>query len=75
MGFKCRVMQLQGELDDLRKEGREDAAARDQIEMLTAENETLREDLVRARDAARQQPSQQANSRTEQVMNHCKHYM
>lgn len=60
MGFKCRVMQLKGELDDLRKEGGPDAGAQIEIERLMAENSTLREDLSRAkreRDAAVTQPT------------------
>ena len=65
MGFKCRVMQLKGELDDLRKEGGIDASAREELERLSAENATLRDDIIRyrsERDAAlkRQSTPQQA---------------
>ena len=73
MGFKCRVMQLKGELDDLRKEGRADGGARAQIDSLTAENQALREDLASARKAreegGRQLP-QQVTSRSERVIGH-----
>lgn len=72
MGFKCRVMQLKGELDDLRKEGGPDAGAQIEIERLMAENSTLREDLSRAkmeRDAAvmQQQTAPPAGSTREKV--------
>lgn len=73
MGFKCRVMQLKGELDDLRKEGGPDAGAQIEIERLTAENNTLREDLSQAkmeRDAARvqQQTAPPSSSSREKVL-------
>ena len=61
MGFKCRVMQLQGELNDLHKKGPADAVARGEIERLKEENQSLRTDLTRAReeaDAARRQAQQ-----------------
>ena len=48
MGFKCRVMQLQGELDD-RVKAAWDSGAREEIEQLRAEKEALREDLVAAK--------------------------
>lgn len=72
MGFKCRVMQLKGELDDLRKEGSADASARNEIERLTAENITLREDISQAkreRDEARrlQQTVPPSSSNREKV--------
>ena len=72
MGFKCRVMQLKGELDDLRKEGRTDGGARAAIESLTAENQALREDLASARkgrreEGGRPQLPQQATTRSEMV--------
>ena len=67
MGFKCRVMQLQGELDDRQREGWADASAREEIEHLRTENATLREDLKKVkeeRDLARKQktPSPQSAS-------------
>ena len=52
MGFKCRVMQLQGELNDLHKKGPADAVARGEIERLNEENQSLRTDLTRAREEA-----------------------
>ena len=70
MGFKCRVMQLKGELDDLRKDGSADAGAMAEIERLNGENGALREDLARAkkeRDAATSLP-QPASIRSERVM-------
>lgn len=76
MGFKCRVMQLQGELDDRQRAGWADAAAKEEIEHLRSENSTLREDLKKVkeeRDLARQQKAPQASSstaRTERVRPH-----
>ena len=69
MGFKCRVMQLQGELDDRQREGWADTAGREEIEHLRTENATLRDDLKVVKEerdvAQKQKPS--SNARIERV--------
>ena len=72
MGFKCRVMQLQGELDDRQKQGWADAGAQEEIDHLRKENGTLREDLkvvkqerdsaLRARQSSTPQSSSSSSS-------------
>lgn len=71
MGFKCRVMQLKGELDDLRKEGGIDASTKEEMERLRTENATLHDDIMRYKKdrdaAAKRLPSpQQVSSGTSQ---------
>ena len=73
MGFKCRVMQLQGELDDHQSAGWADSGAKEEIDQLRSENEALREDLKQVkkeRDSARERQQATplpASSRTERV--------
>ena len=52
MGFKCRVLQLQGELEAQRKELRDNSSgvlARDEVERLERENVKLKSELAKAR--------------------------
>ena len=71
MGFKCRVMQLQGELEAQRKELRDNSSgvlARDEVERLERENVKLKSELAEARDLARKHASGGGNLRREKVM-------
>ena len=69
MGFKCRVMQLQGELEATRRDLRK-GNSKEETERLERDNHRLESELkvaIRERDAARKQGASGGSSRAEKV--------
>ena len=73
MGFKCRVLQLQGELEAQRKELRDNSSgvlARDEVERLERENVKLKSELAKARRDV--QEAQHSMVQVEQLREDCR---